>query len=186
MNKIPVKYFLALIVVAIIATCASVFMFVYSYKAIIFDHILSFMSGIFIFGFSIPILIWADVKLITAYKYIHLCRCKCGYNYKYPKNVIVTQVGAYVSSNRAGCFIVRRMRFDCFCEICGSKRIFERTFRSRAYGGFLGLNISIPNEIEPEIMHQIRNMFKLDDHFEIKVEDSEIEYNKVYDETKIQ
>ena len=185
MNKIPVKYLLALIVVAIIATCVSVFMFFYSYIALKHDHILSSMAGLFIFGLSTTFLLWADVKLITAYKYIPLCRCKCGYNYKYPKNVIVNQVSACVRSSRAGYFIERRMRFDCFCEICGSKRIFERTFRVKA-GGIFTFGVSIPNEIEPEIKHQIRDMFKLDDHFEIKVKDNEIEYNKVYDETKKQ
>ncbi len=187
MNKIPVKYFLALIVVAIMATCVSIVMFVYSYKAVIFDHIFSFMAGLFFFGlFSTPILVWADVKLITAYKYIPLCRCKCGYNYIYPKDIVVTQVAAYLRSTRSGYYVERRMRFECFCEICGSKRIFERPFRVRAKGGLFAFNVSIPDEIEPEIMHQIRDMFKLDDHFEIKVKDSEIEYNKVYDETKKQ
>ena len=40
--------------------------------------------------------------------------------------------------------------------------------------------VDISKEIEPSIWRAIRRMFRVDDYFKVEVNDSEIEYNKVY------
>ncbi len=179
MNKLSIKWLLVIIVIALLLTIVDFAMMIYSVYSIATGDNLSFIAGIYICGFLGIFLVFADIVLIRAYKTIPLCRCKCGYNYKYPKNVIVTPVAAFLNRSRYGSYVTRIIRFECYCETCGSRRIFERIFNARTLVPMFD-QCDISKEIEPSIWRAISRMFRVDDYFKVEVNDGEIEYNKVY------
>ncbi len=132
---------------------------------------------------AIVAILFGDFYLIRKYKSIFACRCKCGYNYAFPDDVKMRVI--YTNFAKTS---TQSIQFECKCKTCGSIKYFEREFCFTSSDNVLKYkeNIETNNGIEyisPDIYKKICKMFSFDDSFEIPIQDNNLEFNQIYDES---
>jgi len=133
--------------------------------------------------FVIIFLLFGDYYLLRKYKSIFACRCKCGYNYAFPDDVKMRVISTNFAKTSTQLIL-----FECKCKTCGSIKYFERELCFTSSDNVLKYkeNIETNNGIEyisPDIYKKICKMFSFADRFEIPIQDGNLEFNQIYDES---